>query len=170
MNPDSQEDWLDHVSGPRPDAGEVARLLGPGVLTPAERRRLDDELALNRVLDAHRPGPVVSSNFASMVVDRVAREGQVSRPGWPSWPRWAVIGWPRAMAWAGAMGLAGVLAVVVVQRVGPGIGTSLAALGAPRVGPIPAMDPSVLADFDAVRLLGSTPRTDDEQLILALVQ
>ena len=165
MNPHSHEDWLDHVSGPRPDPESIRRLQSHGVLNPAEQRRLADELALNRLLDSHRPAPPVSSNFTALVIQQVEREGRSPRP---SWDGGTLRRWLRPLATATA--LACLVAWVALVRRPPGPGPGEGALALDHAASLPGINPAVLADFDAVLRLGSSPRPDDEDLILALAQ
>lgn len=170
MNPESREDWLEHVSGPRPDPAEIRRLQSHGVLSPAERRRLADELALNALLDAHRPAPAVSSNFARRVVAEVSREGATTRPALPWWASWLSLRPGRALAGGAALACAGLAAVMLLR--GPGNDGSLRPDSATmaHAAALPGVDAETLSDFDAVHRLGSEPRPDDDALILALAQ
>ncbi|MEI6341942.1 MAG: hypothetical protein WCR07_08285 [Verrucomicrobiota bacterium] len=171
MNPESHEDWLDHVSGPRPDPSEVRRLQSHGVLNPAERRRLTDELALNRLLDAHRPAPAASSNFASRVVAEVSREGSAAaRPAFPGLPEWIRMGWRRVLA-GGAVAACASLAALALLRTGsPELRLGLESATIAHAASLPGVDAATMADFDAVRRLGAEPRPEDDALILALAQ
>lgn len=170
MNPESHEDWLDHVSGPRPDPAEIRRLQSHGVLSPPERRRLADELALNALLGAHRPAPAVSSNFARRVVAEVSREGATARPALPWWLRWLPLRPGRALAGGAALACACVAALALLRGVAPE--GSLRPDGATmaHAAALPGVDAETLSDFDAVHRLGSEPRPDDDALILALAQ
>lgn len=170
MNPESHEDWLDHVSGPRPDPAEVRRLQSHGVLGPAERRRLADELALNALLDGHRPAPAVSSNFARRVVSEVSREGATARPALPGWLGWIALRPGRSLARGAALAFACIAALALLRGMSrqgslPPDGATMAHAAA-----LPGVDAETLSDFDAVHRLGSEPAPDDDALILALAQ
>lgn len=170
MNPESHEDWLDHVSGPQPDPAEIRRLQSHGVLAPPERRRLADELALNALLDQHRPGPAVSSNFARRVVAEVTREGATARPALPGWLAWLSMRPGRALAGGAALACACVAALALLR--GMSREGSLQPDGATmaHAAALPGVDAETLSDFDAVHRLGSEPAPDDDALILALAQ
>lgn len=166
MNPDSHEDWLDHVSGPRPDPHAIRRLQSHGVLSPQERRRLADELALNHLLNSHRPPPPVSSNFTALVVQQVERQGRSPRP---TWAGESLRRWLRPLAGASAA-IACLLLVagIALRPNAPLLGEETLALD--HAASLPGINPAVLADFEAVLRLGPGPRPDDDALILALAQ
>lgn len=170
MNPESHEDWLDHVSGPRPDPDLVRRLQSHGVLAPAERRRLADELALNGILDAHRPPPPVSSNFARRVVAEVSREGASPRTPSPTWPAWLSLRWARRTAGAAVLACAGLAALALLRGIHGDAPLRPDAATMAHAAALPGVDAETLSDFDAVQRLASTPRPDDDALILALAQ
>jgi hypothetical protein len=167
MKSDPHEDWLDHVSGPRPDPEVVRRLHSHGVLSPAERRRLGEELALNGLLSAHRPVRAVSSNFTALVMEQVSREGDMARRGWQGWN---VRAWLRPFAAVVAGGVACWMGLVLLggRAALPRLGDQALALD--HAASLPGIDAAVLADFDAVLKLGTSPRPDDEELILALAR
>ncbi|MBN8249412.1 MAG: hypothetical protein J0L84_18455, partial [Verrucomicrobia bacterium] len=149
------EALLDAMRGRRLTAEEFGSLQRLLEGRPEDRRRLDEELALNQALDS-RTAPAVSSNFLARVETRIAAEDSAGRrthsrpgPGWSFW-RWrfltpaipivtltlALGGW-----WQYRMHQRGLLA------------TSLATL-APG-SPVPGMES--LQDFDAVQWLRSGP-------------
>lgn len=165
MNPDWHEDWLDQVSGRRPDPETIRHLQRQGVLSPAEQRRLAHELALNRLLDGHRPAPAPSSNFTALVIHRVSREGSVSRP---SLPRWSFSRVFRAWAGATAAALACMVAAWMLRGPSPSLATMEVAVSLEHATSLSGIEPSTLADFDVVQRLGSSSTAEDDALILAL--
>ena len=165
MNPDSHEDWLDQVSGRKPDPETIRLLQRQGVLSPAEQRRLAHELALNRLLDGHRPAPAPSSNFTALVIHRVSREGAIPRP---SLPRWSLSRVVRAWAGATAAAVACMAAAWLLRGPSPSLATVEMAVSLDHATSMSGIDPSTLADFDAVQRLGARTTAEDDALILAL--
>jgi anti-sigma factor RsiW len=165
MTPEPPEDWIDDVSGPRPDPEAVRQLRRPGRLTDPERRRLETELALNELLDGWRPPPL-SSNFTARVLAEVARESRTEPPAEPWWRRLRWV--PRAVAFA-ALAIVG----VVIWNSGNATHRARLAQGAMELGTaatVPGIEAATLADFEVIRHMTATPRPEDDALILALAE
>ncbi len=170
MPPESHQDWLDDIAGPRPDPGQVRRLQQDPSLTPPEKRRLQEELALNQLLDTHRPAPPLSSNFTARVLAEVRRESRTSSRSTPWWQRLR----PLAPALSFA---ALILTVAIAASVARNQATvqsqaelAQAALAVGQSTTVAGLDASSLADFDVIHRLGSGPNPEDDALILALAQ
>ena len=165
MTPETPEDWLDQVSGPRPDPEAVRQLRRPGRLTDPERRRLEAELALNELLDSRRPPPL-STNFTARVLAEVARESRAVPAPEPWWRR---VRWvPRLVAFA-ALAVVG----IVIWNSGNSSQRARLAQGAMELGTaatVPGIEASTLADFEVIRRISATPRPEDDALILALAE
>ena len=172
MNPESPEDdWLDRAAARRANPEERRQWIAELSAAPAQHRRLLRELALNDLLDAHRPAPRVSSNFAALVVAEVTRPTRSTRAdrswsAWADWRHW--FGLPRIAALA-----------VLLLAVGTGWNNletrqqRQIARGAAEVGrttTATGLDADSLANFDVIRHLGSGPRPEDDALMLALAQ
>ncbi len=170
MPPESPQDWLDDIAGPRPDPGQVRRLQQDGTLSPSEKRRLHEELALNQLLDCHRPPPPISSNFTSRVLAGIRRESTPSSPPTPWWlrlPRLAP-----ALSFATLLLAIGISASLARNRATVQSQAHLAqtALAVGQSTAVTGLDADSLADFDVIHRLGSGPNPDDDALILALAQ
>ncbi len=166
MTQEPPDDWVDLVAGSRPDPEAVRRLREAGRLTEQELRRLDAELALNRILEGHRRPPAPSSNFTARVLAEVSRE---SRPVTAAPPWWKRLGWlPRVVA-IPALALVAILVwsqVVATQQ--RRLAGRAAELG--LAANVPGLDAGSLADFEVIRHIGSVPNAEDDALILALVE
>jgi hypothetical protein len=167
MLPESHHDWLDDIAGPRPDPARIRDLQKPGTLTPPEQRRLDEELALNSLLDSHRPAPPVSSNFTSRVLSEIHRANP-SKTRSSSW-------WHRIPRFATALSLAALVLIAgftwSTTRTQSQL-TELAqtALDVGQSTTVAGLDEISLADFDVIHRLGTESNPDDDALILALAQ
>jgi hypothetical protein len=108
MDSPLNQDWLDEVARKRLPATEVDRWRRELIERPAEARRLDEELALNRLLDS-LPRPSVSSDFTTRVMSGVRetpeQQSLVSR-AWEDG-----VSRLRALKWALKWGMAPVLGV-----------------------------------------------------------
>jgi len=166
MTPEPSDDWVDLVAGSRPDPEAVRRLREAGRLTDAELRRLDTELALNRLLCEHRPPPTPSSNFTSRVLAEIARE---ARPATPVRPWWNRLGWVSRAAAFAALAL---VATVGWSQMAAHQRSQLAGRAAELglAANVPGLDAGSLADFEVIRHIGSVPKAEDDALILALAQ
>ena len=166
MTPETPEDWLDQVSGPPPDPETVRQLRRPGRLTDPERRRLEAELALNDLLESHRPPPPLPSNFTARVLAEVARESRTERSAEPWWRRLRWV--PRLIAFA-ALAIVG----VVVWNSGNATHRARLAQGAMELGTaatVPGIEAATLADFEVIRRMTAVPKPEDDALILALAE
>ena len=166
MKPESHDDWLDVVAARRLAQRERELLRDSMADRPAEQRRLERELALNDLLDAHRPAPPVSSNFAALVVAEATRQPPERRGISAVFDWLRTSGLPRMAAFAAlALALGAgwwgidsrrqdrmVRGAVEVARVSSGV------------------DAGALADFELVRHLDQQPKPDDDALIVALAQ
>lgn len=170
MPPESHQDWFDDIAGPRPDPGQVRRLQQDGSLSPPEQRRLQEELALNHLLDSHRPAPPLSSNFTARVLAEVRRDSKAhSRPN-PWWQRLRSLA--PALSFAALLLTTAIAVSVVRNRATVRSQAELAqtALAVGQSTAVAGLDAASLADFDVIHRLGSGPNPEDDALILALVQ
>lgn len=169
MTPQNPENWPDLVAGPRSDAHQAASLRDHPALGEAERARLQEELALNALLDAHRPPPPVSSNFTARVLAGVERasDAEGERPAPEPW-------------WRRLFPLPRVAAAAILIAVGAMIWTQTQAerdiqlaagvLEVGKASAIPGLDAASLADFEVIQRVHAQPKPEDEALILALAQ
>lgn len=166
MNPESHDDWLDEVASrhlkPR-EREELRRVLAD---RPRERWRLERELALNDLLDGHRPAPAVSTNFVARVVAEATR---------PVPPRGLVSRILEALRHLASPRLVGFAALALAVGIGwrsidvrrqdrmarEAVEMARAASG---------IDVESFADFEAVRRLDAVAKPDDDALIVALAQ
>lgn len=165
MNPAPEsEDWLDAVQGRRLSPEEEARLRLPLASRPRELHRLDEELQLNRVIDA-LPCPKVSSNFLARVEARIADEERASDrsspTGW-NWLRRLHLLRPFATVAVAILALAGWWQFQTHRRAN--LATSLAVVS--QAAGMPGVES--LQDFDAVQLLRTTALPGDVELLAAL--
>ncbi|KAB2665851.1 MAG: hypothetical protein DVB31_08825 [Verrucomicrobia bacterium] len=166
MKPETHDDWIDEVAARRLTREERERWRESMAARPAERRRLERELALNDLLDGHRPAPPVSGNFVSRVLAEATRPAPTRSVGGvvADWLRRLAL--PRVAAFA-ALALA-------VGAGWWGIDSrrqERMARGAVEVVRASAgIDAQSLVDFDAVRRLDTAAKPDDDALIVALAQ
>jgi hypothetical protein len=155
------DDWLEEIAARRLSPDEVAQLRARLERNPAERQRLEDELALNRALDAS-PRPAPSTNFTRRVLDAIDAEDRAGRrtSSWARWPRWSVR-WllPATAALALVLGWQW---MDQRQRVHLAAG----AVAVTQAADVPGV--AMLRDFEAIQLLNSRPTPDDVALISAL--
>jgi anti-sigma factor RsiW len=166
MKPEDSEDWLDRVAARRASPEERREWLAELADRPAEQRRLSRELALNDLLEGHRPAPKVSSNFTARVLAEVTRPAAV-RPRSRSWLAGWILSW-RAAAAAGFAGFLLVAGWALNLRQQREYARELADWG--RAAAAMEVRAETLAEFEVVRDLGAGPRPDDDALILALAQ
>ena len=169
MKAESQkDDWMDRAAAGHATPEERRKWLAELSDSPAEQRRLLRELALNDLLDAHRPAPPVASNFAARVLAEAIRSspGGRSKPAWTDWRQW--FNTPRIAAFA-----------VLFLAAGTGWKTlewqhqRQIARGAVEVGrttTAAGLDADSLANFEVIRHLGTGPRPEDDALMIALAQ
>lgn len=182
------QDWLDEVTRRRLTAVEADRwrreLAGrrDSAGRPAEARRLDEELALNDLLDA-MPRPVASSNFATRVlaeIDQLPGQESALARVWSitSGLGIRIVSWPfrpfRSASWASVTAsLVGLVALAAslswgwerarVHRHGA-MARTAAELSVAAAMPGVA----ILQDFEAVQLLETRSAPDDVALLQAL--
>lgn len=166
MNPEMNDDWMDEVAGRRLSPHERERRREALAASPAERRRLERELALNDLLDAHRPAPPVSSNFTARVMAEVRREAAAPRRSH------GLVDWVRAVLTPRTVAFASLALMMGAGWWGIDSGRqSRLARGATEVVRVSeGVHPSALADFEAVRHLDTRAKADDDALIVALAQ
>lgn len=165
MNPAPEsEDWLDAVQGQRLPPEEEARLRRLLTSRPRELHRLDEELRLNRAIDA-LPCPKVSSNFLARVEARIVDEEQASirssAAGW-SWLRRLHLLRPLATVAVAVLAIGGWWEFQTHRRAN--LATSLAVVS--QAAGMPGVES--LRDFDAVQLLRTTALPGDVELLAAL--
>jgi hypothetical protein len=170
MNSPMNEDWLDEVVRRRPTPEEAAAWRRSLASRPREARRLEEELALNALLDG-LPKPESSPRFAEGVLAAVDREGREP----------ALFGRLRDLVFPPF--LPARLAVLTTACLAVAFGWSQ--YGASRAtrahlhahlaqeaaqvsfaAAVPGV--SVFADYDAVRLLSTPVAADDMDLMEAL--
>lgn len=165
MNPAPEsEDWLDAVQGRRLSPEEEARLRRLLTSRPRELHRLDEELLLNRAIDA-LPSPKVSSNFLARVEARISDEERASArsspAGW-NWLRQFRLLRPLATVAVAVLALGGWWQFQTHRRAN--LATSLAVVS--QAAGMPGVES--LRDFDAVQLLRTTALPGDVELLAAL--
>ncbi len=166
MNPESHDDWLDVVAARRLAQRERELLRDSMAGRPAEQRRLERELALNDLLDAHRPAPPVSSNFAALVMAEVSRSAPKRSP------MSSVLEWLRS---SGLPRMAAFAALALALGAGwwrmDSRRQDRMMRGAVEVARVSSgVDGGALADFELVRHLDQQSKPDDDALIVALAQ
>ncbi|MFO1458017.1 MAG: hypothetical protein U1G08_01310 [Verrucomicrobiota bacterium] len=165
MNPSpDSEDWLDNVQGRRLSPEAAERLRRELASRPRERQRLEEELALNRVLDS-LPCPEVSTNFLAQVEAQIVRsEAGKSRERSGPWQWFGAFHWirPWATVAVALVAVAGWWQIRVHER--SSLAGNLAAVS--RVAGMPGVDS--LQDFEAVQLLRTTALPGDVELLAAL--
>lgn len=165
MNPGPERhDWRETILSGRADPETVQRLRSDLRGTPAEAAELEDELALNRLLNA-LPPPPVPSNLASRVIQQVELESRRPAPR----SRWLQalrlpLRWTAPVALAAALALAFTGWWQVRSRDRRNLAESLATVS--RVTAVPGVE--VFEDFDAIRLLPTSTQPGDVELIAAL--
>jgi ferric-dicitrate binding protein FerR (iron transport regulator) len=152
---------------------ERAALDGWLAVRPGERAVWETETALNRALGS-LPNRPVSSNFTALVMQAVEREARASQTT-PSAPESF---WSRLLAVFRLPAIRLAWAVLLVCGIGLGFYThqtnvhrdvaeGLKAVA--NVASVPSLsDPSVFEDFDAIRRLGQSSASDDEELYMVL--
>ncbi len=173
VDPDMDSDWLEALAVARPAPEEVARRRRELAGRPAELRRLEQELALNALLDARPGAPRAASNFAALVQQRIAAEDrqalQAKRGGagrwWWRWlgphPAWALT------AVAVVCGITGTWGVRNQQyRSQMAASVATVALTASS----PGLSADSLEDYEVIRRLGAVAQPGDDALIAALAE
>ena len=162
MNPAPENnDWLDDVERRRLTAEERATLRRELAGRPRELARLDEELALNGLLDS-RPVPRAASNFTVRVLAEIAAE--TARAERPRADRWSWFRLPRLV-------FAATVAVAVTfgwsqmrrhHRTELAASVSEVSLAAA----VPGVE--VLQDFEAIRSFRTAAQPGDVALLAAL--
>lgn len=166
-------DWLDALSAGRPTPETVAALRRRLAGRPSELRRMEQELALNALLDARPNAPVARSNFAARVASRIEAGNRHPRTAWTTLGR-GIASWisvlRRRPVWA--LGLVAVTGALAWQWAGHSRRWEMAATAAQVAQSVtaPGLPPENLADYEAIRRLGTIPRPEDEALIAALAE
>jgi hypothetical protein len=191
MDSPLNQDWLEEVAQRRLTAAEAARwrreLRRELVKRPAEARRLEEELALNSLLDS-LPRPLASSNFTARILSEI-QELPEQESGITRWWAWCVsraqngVGfWSGARFWSEKIcrvwvqSIPIVVAVVCVaiplnwgwQRVQTHRHGTMARTAAELSVAAAMPGVAVLQDFEAVQLLETRSAPDDVTLLQAL--
>jgi hypothetical protein len=164
MNPAPENnDWLDDVEGRRLTAEERSALRRELTGWPRELARLDEELALNGLLDS-RPVPHAASNFTARVMAEIASE--TARAERSRADRWSWFRLPRLV-------FAATVALVVTvgwsqlrrqHRTELAASVSEVSLAAA----VPGVE--VLRDFEAIRSFRTAAQPGDVALLAALTE
>jgi len=187
MDSPLNQDWLDEVAQRRLTASEASQWRRELSERPAEARRLEEELALNGLLDS-LPRPTASSNFTARVLSEIQelpeQESGISR-GWAWCVSRAQHGarfWSGDGFWSGVIGriwahsipiaVAVVCAVIPLnwgwQRVQVHRHGAMARTAAELSVAAAMPGVAVLQDFEAVQLLETRSAPDDVALMQAL--
>jgi len=185
MDSPLNQDWLDEVAQRRLTAAEAARwrreLRRELVKRPAEARRLEEELALNGLLDS-MPRPSASSNFTARILSTIQelpdQESGIAR-GWSgcvsrvrNGARFCFAAMGRI--WAHFIPIAVAVVCVAIplnwgwQRVQVHRHGAMARTAAELSVAAEMPGVSVLQDFEAVQLLETRSAPDDVTLLQAL--
>lgn len=154
-------DWIDYVEGRRLTAEEQATLRRELAGRPRELARLDEELALNGLLDS-RPVPRAASNFTARVMAEIAAE--TARAERSQADRWSWFRLPR-LVFAATVALAVTLGWSQMRRHHR---TELAASVSEvsLAAAVPGVE--VLQDFEAIRSFRTAAQPGDVALLAAL--
>ncbi len=165
-------DWLEEVAVRRLTATEIAARRRELVGWPTETRRLEEELALNAMLDFRPGAPNAATNFAALVRTRIETEERarvrVSSSVWVGWRVWlrplllgtAILTVTLGLGWQGYL----IQHHRQVQRLATSVTTMDFSAGSPE------LTPESLEDYEVIRRLGATPQPEDEALIAALAE
>jgi hypothetical protein len=170
MNSPMNQDWLDEVARRRPTPEEAAEWKRSMASRPLEARRLEEELALNALLDG-LPRPEASPRFAEGVLAAIDREE--ARPGLLE--RLKVLVFPAFLPARIAVLATACLAVAfgwsqfgAMRHARARFQANLAQEAAEVSFAAAVPGVSVFADYDAVRLLSTPVAADDMDLMEAL--
>jgi hypothetical protein len=170
MNSPLNQDWLEEAARRRVSPQEASRWRSELASRPRELRRLEEELALNALLDG-TPRPGVSSRFTAEILESIDRDS-APKSAFHRWvsqlaafrvsiPQFSL---PRlALAGTACAALAFGWNRVEVRR--HGILARQAAEITVAAG-VPGV--AVFGDFEAVRLLSTPVTADDTDLMEAL--
>jgi hypothetical protein len=165
-SPESNPDWLEPVQKRHVADAELSALRTRVAGNPADARLLEEELALNALLDS-RPLPKVSSNFTSRVwaeIDRADAGRPVAAPTWST----RLLHLLEALRTGPAVALGTVLIAAtlgwgqVAKHRQSTLATNLSEIS--RTAP----DVDVLRDFESIRAMAVKPEPGDLALIAAL--
>ncbi|HTI71204.1 MAG TPA: hypothetical protein VMF06_14640 [Candidatus Limnocylindria bacterium] len=164
MEPPLNTDWLEEVERRQLSTKELESLRSQLRHRPAELRRLEEEMALNKALASQR-SPVVASNFTALVMAEIDRTPTPSR----AWFQLRML----SLRWSPVAITASVLLVAGVGwnqvRVQQRDKVAHTAATIYMSANVPGME--TLRDFDAIQALDTTATTpDDVALIGALRQ
>lgn len=165
-------DWLEVMAMARPTPVEIARRRRELAGRPKELQRLDQELALNALLDARPRAPRAATNFAAVVQQRIMAEdrlAEATRKRVPMrWWHWVLGGHP---AWSMAAML-----VVGLTLGGVWLNRSHRAQMAASVATValtasaPGLSADSLENYEIIRRLDTAALPGDDALIAALVE
>ena len=181
MDSPLNQDWLDEVAQRRLTADEAAQWRWQLSERPSEARRLEEELALNHLLDS-QPRPRVSSNFTARVLSDLQES--------PEQKSWISRCWTQGVVrvsngvqffsgiagriWAHSIPLVVALVCVAIplnwgwQRVQVHRHGTMARTAAELSVAAAMPGVAVLQDFEAVQLLETRSAPDDVTLMQAL--
>lgn len=171
-DPDAESDWIEALAVARPSPVEVTHRRQELAGRPKELQRLEQELALNALLDARPGAPRAASNFAAQVNERIAMEDRLgnltrhrsARTGW------ALLfggraGW--ALAAATAVGL-GVVWISLNRNHRAQMAASVATVA--LTASSPGLSADSLENYEIIRRLDAAAQPGDDALIAALAE
>ncbi len=186
MDSPLNQDWLDEVAQRRLTADEAAQWRRQLSERPSEARRLEEELALNYLLDS-QPRPKVSSNFTARVLSNLQESPE--QKSWIS-RSWISRYWTQSVVrvsngvrffsglagriWAHSIPIVVALVCVAIplnwgwQRVQVHRHGTMARTAAELSIAAAMPGVAVLQDFEAVQLLETRSAPDDVTLMQAL--
>lgn len=155
-------DWLDPVAIGALDAEALSQLQARLAHSPREKARLEEELALNGLLQDIADAPL-SNNFTSQVMGEISRLEATQarrRSAWGAPFRW--IFRPALATAVAALALTGWWQFRLQER--SNLAQSVQAVS--RAAAVPGVE--VFQDFDAIQLLRTSSQPGDVELIAAL--
>lgn len=164
-------DWLEDVAVRRLTATEIAARRRELVGRTAETRRLEQELALNAMLDFRPGAPKAATNFAALVRTRIetnerarVRVSSSVGVGWRAWLRpllgTAILTVTLGLGWQAYL----IQYQRQVRRLATSVTTMAFSAGSPE------LTPESLENYEVIRRLGAIPRPEDDALIAALAE
>lgn len=166
----NDQDWLDEVAQGRWSPEQTSARRRELASRPREAARLEEELALNRALDA-LPRPEPSPRFTHDVLAAIdASRRETQSDGWAAlWPAWCrFLGGLLAPARLALVATACVAVVLGWNRVVDRRSAVLVRQAAELTAAAGSPGVAVFADFEAVRLLSTPVVADDLDLMEAL--
>ena len=181
MDSPLNQDWLDEVAQRRLSADEAAQWRRQLSERPLEARRLEEELALNHLLDS-QPKPRVSTNFTARVLSDIQESPQQESRISKWWAEGIARVWNGVRffsgivrrIWARSIPIAVALVCVAIplnwgwQRVQVHRHRTMARTAAELSVAAAMPGVAVLQDFEAVQLLETRSAPDDVTLMQAL--